>query len=91
MPTEQDNAEVLPGTEDINEEELYAEEEVDEEAANDEDGDGAEIEEMKKRVQEMEEEHDKLTKMQQQVEKQINATSDGIDENCMYGSVNLLI
>mmetsp|Transcript_4483 Transcript_4483/g.8346 ORF Transcript_4483/g.8346 Transcript_4483/m.8346 type:complete len:158 (-) Transcript_4483:126-599(-) len=32
----------------------------------------------------MEEEHDKLTKMQHQVEKQINATSDGIDENSIY-------
>jgi hypothetical protein len=34
-------------------------------------------------VQEMEEEHEKLTMMQHQVEKQINATSDGIDENSM--------
>ena len=87
MSTEQDNAEVLPGTEGINvdnEEELYGDEEIDESATkDDEEGDGAEIEEMKKRVQEMEEEHDKLTKMQHQVEKQINATSDGIDENAM--------
>jgi hypothetical protein len=90
MSSEQASAEeVLPGTEDINlenEEEIYADEEIDQSAAatnNDEEGDGAEIEEMKKRVQEMEEEHEKLTKMQHQVEKQINATSDGIDENSM--------
>lgn len=88
MSTEQEHEEVLPGTEDLNvenEEEIYADEEIDQSAVtnNDEEGDGAEIEEMKKRVQEMEEEHDKLTKMQHQVEKQINATSDGIDENSM--------
>jgi len=85
MSTDQkDDVEVLPGTEDINEEEVYADEEIVHETGGDEEGDGAEIEEMKKRVQEMEEEHDKLTKMQHQVEKQINATSDGIDENSIY-------
>ena len=92
-----DQEEVLPGTEDINEEEVYG---GDEEEGGDnslshsltanttsggdgDNDDGAEIEEMKKRVQEMEEEHEKLTMMQHQVEKQINATSDGIDENSM--------
>lgn len=45
--------------------------------------DEVEPEEMKKRVQEMEEELDKLTKMQQQVEQQITSASDRIDENSM--------
>ena len=40
-----------------------------------------ELEEMKRRVQEMEEEHQKLTKMQQQVEKQIISAADSLDES----------
>lgn len=42
-----------------------------------------ELEEMKRRVQEMEDEHDKLSKMQQQVERQISTAADSIDENSM--------
>lgn len=40
-------------------------------------------EEMKQRVLEMEQELENLTNMQQQVEKQINSTSDKMDENSM--------
>eukprot|EP01038_Epipyxis_sp_PR26KG_P009403 gene9403-12664_t len=50
---------------------------------NDGDAD-AEPEEINKRVQEMEQELDKLTKMQQQVDRQITSASDRIDENSIY-------
>jgi hypothetical protein len=43
-----------------------------------------ESDEMKKKVLEMEQELDQLTKMQQQVERQINTTSDRLDENSMF-------
>mmetsp|Transcript_19805 Transcript_19805/g.44131 ORF Transcript_19805/g.44131 Transcript_19805/m.44131 type:complete len:121 (-) Transcript_19805:297-659(-) len=46
--------------------------------------DGDEPEKMKARVLEMEEELNKLTEMQQQVEKQITSASDKIDENSIY-------
>ena len=39
---------------------------------------------MKRRVEEMENELEKLTKMQQQVERQINTAADKIDENSIY-------
>eukprot|EP01036_Dinobryon_divergens_P056260 gene56260-75119_t len=39
-------------------------------------GEDPELEEMKRRVQEMEDEHDKLSKMQQQVERQITTAAD---------------
>lgn len=39
---------------------------------------------MKKRMLEMEEELDRLNKMQQQVEKQISTASDSIDEKSIY-------
>lgn len=42
-----------------------------------------EPDEMKKRVQEMEEELEKLTTIQQQVDKQITNASDRLDENSM--------
>ena len=45
--------------------------------------DEAEPEQFKMRVLEMEEELEKLTKMQQQVENQITSASDKIDENSM--------
>ena len=45
--------------------------------------DEVEPEKFKLRVLEMEEELDKLTKMQAQVEKQISSTSDKIDESSM--------
>ena len=44
----------------------------------------AEPEEMKRRVQEMEEELDMLNKMQQQVEKQISTATDTVDEKSIY-------
>ena len=53
-------------------------------------GDGEEAqkdeepEAMKRRVEEMENELEKLTKMQQQVERQINSAADKIDENSIY-------
>lgn len=69
----------------------YVEEERGDEGNDDFDhGDGSKNEhedigsdEMQKRVQEMEEELEKLTKMQQQVDKQINSASDRLDENSM--------
>jgi len=62
-------------------EEDYDEGEYDE----DQTGDAAatEPEEIRKRVKEMEDELDNLTKTQAEVEKQINSASDGIDENSM--------
>lgn len=39
---------------------------------------------MKRRVEEMENELEKLTKMQQQVERQISSAADKIDENSIY-------
>ena len=39
---------------------------------------------MRKKVLEMNNELDKLTNMQMQVEKQINSASDSIDENSIY-------
>eukprot|EP00607_Mallomonas_marina_P002394 CAMPEP_0182428124 /NCGR_PEP_ID=MMETSP1167-20130531/21045_1 /TAXON_ID=2988 /ORGANISM="Mallomonas Sp, Strain CCMP3275" /LENGTH=164 /DNA_ID=CAMNT_0024610815 /DNA_START=85 /DNA_END=576 /DNA_ORIENTATION=+ len=62
--------------------ELYNENEADDENKYEEED--PELEEMKRRVQEMEDEHDKLSKMQQQVEKQITSASDSIDENSIY-------
>lgn len=72
---------------DYQEDELYGDEEFNQEEYQGEDGEGIEeiqSEEMKKRVLEMEEELDKLTKMQQQVEKQITSASDRLDENSIY-------
>jgi hypothetical protein len=46
-------------------------------------GDENDPEEMKQKVLEMEDELDKLTKMQQQVERQISSASDALDENSM--------
>lgn len=46
-------------------------------------GGDAEIEEMKRRVQEMENEHEKLTEMQQSVDKQLSTAEMSIDENSM--------
>ncbi len=39
---------------------------------------------MQRRVKEMEEELDKLSKMQQQVEKQISSAADSVDEKSIY-------
>lgn len=73
----------IPGTEDYHEEvdndEYYGDEA--EEYAGTGNGEDTEIEEMKKRVQEMEEEQEKLTQLQHQVEKQIHTAADSIDEN----------
>lgn len=44
----------------------------------------AEPEEMKRRVMEMEDELEKLTKMQEQTEKQLNSALDNLDENSMW-------
>ena len=75
--------EPIPGTEeykgDLDTDDLYAGG-----GEGDAGGDGEEdpeLEDMKRRVQEMEDEQDKLTKLQQQVEKQINSAADSIDEN----------
>lgn len=46
-------------------------------------GGDAEIEEMKKKVQDMENESEKLAQMQQSVDKQLNSAADAIDENSM--------
>lgn len=46
--------------------------------------DAVEPEQFKQRVLEMEEELEKLTKMEQQVEKQITSATDKIDETSMY-------
>lgn len=61
--------------------ELYNENDGQDENLGDED---PELEEMKRRVQEMEDEHDKLSKLQQQVERQITTAADSIDENSIY-------
>jgi len=45
--------------------------------------DDPELEEMNRRVQEMEEEHAKLSKMQQQVERQMSSVAESLDENSM--------
>jgi predicted transcriptional regulator len=45
---------------------------------------GADPEEMLGKVREMENELENLTKVQLQVEKQINSVSDALDENSMY-------
>jgi hypothetical protein len=45
--------------------------------------DGEDPEEMKRRVEEMEEELLQLSNMQKQVERQINTAADRIDENSM--------
>jgi hypothetical protein len=60
-------------------EEEYDEGEYDEDQAGD--VAATEPEEIRKRVKEMEDELDNLTKTQAEVEKQINSASDGIDEN----------
>ena len=39
---------------------------------------------MKRRVEEMEDEEAKLSKLQQQVDKQISSAADSVDENSMY-------
>ena len=43
----------------------------------------ADIDEMKRRVEEMENENSKLNQMQQSVDKQLTNASDSIDENSM--------
>ena len=43
----------------------------------------AEIEEMKRKVQDMENESEKLAQMQQSVDKQLTSAADAIDENSM--------
>ena len=60
-------------------EEEYDEGEYDEDQAGD--TTATEPEEIRKRVKEMEDELENLTKTQAEVEKQINSASDGIDEN----------
>lgn len=80
--SKQDQEERIPGTEDyhedVNNDEYYDGEEDYGDATNQDD---PELEEMKKRVQEMEEEQEKLTKLQHQVEKDIHSATDSIDEN----------
>jgi hypothetical protein len=46
-------------------------------------GDGVEPEDFNARVQEMEDELEQVTKLQQQVEKELTSASDKIDENSM--------
>eukprot|EP00600_Ochromonadales_sp_CCMP1393_P010313 CAMPEP_0174975868 /NCGR_PEP_ID=MMETSP0004_2-20121128/12688_1 /TAXON_ID=420556 /ORGANISM="Ochromonas sp., Strain CCMP1393" /LENGTH=176 /DNA_ID=CAMNT_0016226779 /DNA_START=42 /DNA_END=568 /DNA_ORIENTATION=- len=79
-----DEAEPVDHQEDNDE--LYGEVSGIEKPADDgnEGEDDAEPEKMKKRVLEMEEELDQLTKMQQQVENQISTASDKMDENSIY-------
>ncbi len=48
-------------------------------------------EEMKQRVQEMEQELEMLTKMQQQVDNQITSASDRLDDNSMWISLNIIL
>ncbi len=75
--------EKIPGTEDYQEEdhdELYGEEEYVENGGEE----NAELEEMKKQFLEMEDEQDKMNKLQQQVEKQIHSAADSIDENSVW-------
>lgn len=84
--------EPIPGTEgyegEVNSDELYANEGDGEENGGYADGEeDPELEEMKRRVQEMEDEQEKLNKLQQQVEKQINSTADSIDENSVYALI----
>lgn len=49
-----------------------------------EDGAYDEIEDIKRRVKEMEEENSKLTQIQQSVDKELNSVAYSIDENSMY-------
>ena len=46
-------------------------------------GDEVDVEDMKRKVQEMESEHEKLTQMQQSVDKQLTSAEQTIDENSM--------
>ena len=46
---------------------------------------------MKQRVQEMEQELEMLTKMQQQVDNQITSASDRLDDNSMWISLNIIL
>lgn len=68
---------------DYQEDELYEGDEMYDDVIEEGDG-GGEPEEMKKQVQEMEQELDKLNKIQQQVERQISNTADAIDEKSIY-------
>jgi predicted transcriptional regulator len=66
---------------DHNEEVDYNEEEYEGEGG--EEHKDEEPEEMMRRVEEMEDELEKINKMQQQLDRQINTASDKIDENSM--------
>lgn len=69
---------------DYQEEEYYeGEEYLEGEEGQQAQGEAVDPELMKKRVAEMEEELDQLTKVQLQVEKQISSASDSLDENSM--------
>jgi len=48
------------------------------------DGEGEDIEDMKRRIEEMENEHDTLDKAQTELESQIKDVSVGVDENSIY-------
>jgi predicted transcriptional regulator len=61
----------------------YGEDDSEMYAGTDVDGGDDEIEEMKRRVQEMESEHEKLSEMQQNVDKQLSTAEQAIDENSM--------
>jgi len=61
----------------------YGEDDSEMYADTDVGGGDAEIEDMKRRVQEMENEHEKLTEMQQSVDKQLSSAEQSIDENSM--------
>lgn len=62
----------------------YGEGEEDEMHEDEEDDQYAEIEDMKRRVKEMEEENSKLTEIQHSVNKELNSVAYSIDENSMY-------
>lgn len=60
-------------------EELYGDEELAEGEEEDPD-----LEEMKRRVAAMEEEHEIISSKANQLDKQINSASDAVDENSVY-------
>jgi hypothetical protein len=80
---EYDETAIADYQEDEGADELYGDEGITGGDGTDAKEDGDEPEKMKARVLEMEEELNKLTEMQQQVEKQITSASDRIDENSM--------
>jgi archaellum component FlaC len=84
----------IPGTEDyqddVNHDELYGDGD-DYEDGGEGGGDDPELEDMKRRVEAMEEEQEKLSKLQQQVEKQLHSAADSIDENSVYFLCNSFV